>query len=54
MFFDKINEKAKVVAGIGDRLLITVEANNQTNTEFAKEIIASMNLKSMGMVTKDD
>jgi len=52
--FDKRNNKANVVAGIGNRLLITVEANNQSDSEKAKDILASMNLKSMIMVTNKE
>jgi len=52
--FDKRNNKANVVAGIGNRLLITVVANNQTDTEKSKDILASMNLKSMVIVTNRD
>lgn len=49
--FDKKNNKASVVAGVGDRLLITVEGNNQTDVEKVKSVLTSMNLKSMSMIT---
>ena len=49
--FDKVNRKANVVVGVGNRLLITVEGSNQSDTEYSKDILASMNLKSMIMVT---
>ena len=49
--FDKKNNKATVIAGVGDRLMISVEANNQTNVEKVKEVLASMNIKSMIIVT---
>ena len=35
--------------GIGNRLLITIEANNQLDAEKSKDILAFMNLKSMVM-----
>ena len=47
--FEKINNKANVVVGIGNRLLITIEANNQFDAEKSKDILAFMNLKSMVM-----
>ena len=47
--FEKINKKANVVVGIGNRLLITIEANNQLDAEKSKDILAFMNLKSMLM-----
>jgi hypothetical protein len=47
--FEKINNKANVVVGIGNRLLITIEANNQSDAEKSKDILAFMNLKSMVM-----
>jgi hypothetical protein len=50
--FEKINNKANVTAGIGNRLLITIEANNQSDSEKSKDILALINLKSMLMVTK--
>jgi len=47
--FEKINKKANVIVGIGNRLLITIEANNQLDAEKSKDILAFMNLKSMLM-----
>ena len=47
--FEKINKKAIVVVGIGNRILITIEANNQSDAEKAKDILAFMNLKSLLM-----
>ena len=47
--FEKINNKANVVVGVGNRLLITIEANNQSDAEKSKDILALMNLKSMVM-----
>ncbi len=47
--FEKINKKANVVVGIGNRLLISVEANNQLDAEKSKDILALVNLKSMVM-----
>jgi hypothetical protein len=47
--FEKINNKANVVVGIGNRLLISVEANNQLDAEKSKDILALVNLKSMVM-----
>jgi len=47
--FEKINKKANVVIGIGNRLLISVEANNQLDAEKSKDILALVNLKSMVM-----
>jgi hypothetical protein len=47
--FEKIYKKANVVVGIGNRLLITVEANNQLDAEKSKDILALVNLKSMVM-----
>jgi len=45
--FDKKNNKASVVAGVGDRILITVEANNQDNVDMVKSVLTSINLKSL-------
>ena len=50
--FDKKNNKASVVAGIGNRLLVSIEANNQSGTEEVNEILTSMNLDGMAMVSK--
>ena len=50
--FEKINNKASVTAGIGNRLLITIEANNQSDSEKSKDILALINLKSIIMVIK--
>ena len=47
--FEKNYNKATVMMGFGNRLLITVEANNQQNAEMSKDIISAMNLKSMMM-----
>ena len=46
--FEKINKKANVVVGIGNRLLITIEANNQLDAEKSKDILAFMNLEEYG------
>tara|TARA_B110000285_G_scaffold124937_1_gene140974 strand:+ start:157 stop:759 length:603 start_codon:yes stop_codon:yes gene_type:complete len=51
--FEKINNKASVTAGIGNRLLITIEANNQSDAEKSKDILSLINLKSIIMVTKN-
>jgi len=47
--FEKNYNKATVMMGFGNRLLITVEANNQQNAEMSKDIISAMNLKSIMM-----
>jgi hypothetical protein len=52
--FEKINNKSNVVAGIGNRLLITIEANNQSDSEKTKDILALVNLKSMVMFTNKE
>lgn len=52
--FEKINNKSNVAAGIGNRLLITIEANNQSDSEKTKDILALMNLKSMVMFTNKE
>jgi hypothetical protein len=50
--FEKVNNKAKVEVGVGNRLLISVEANNQLDAEKSKDIISLMNLKSLDMAIK--
>lgn len=52
--FEKNHNKATVVMGVGNRLLITVEANNQLDAEKSKDIIASMNLKSIMMAINSE
>ena len=52
--FEKINKKANVVLGIGNRLLISVEANNQLDAEKSKDVLALVNLKSLVMAINKD
>jgi hypothetical protein len=47
--FQKINKKANVVVGIGNRLLISVQANNQLDAEKSKDILALVNFRSILM-----
>ena len=47
--FQKINKKANVVVGVANRLLISVEANNQLDAEKAKDILALVNFRSIMM-----
>ena len=52
--FEKINKKANVVIGVQDRLLITVESNNQIDTQKSKDVIALINLDFIALVIKKD
>ena len=47
--FQKINKKANVVVGVANRLLISVEANNQLDAEKSKDILALVNFRSIMM-----
>jgi len=51
--FEKIYKKARVDVGIGNRLIISVEANNQLDAEKSKDIISLMNLKNLDMHIKE-
>lgn len=45
--FKKGSKKATVVLGIAERFLITIDAENQTDTEFVKEIAKSIDVSAL-------
>ena len=45
--YSKSNKTAKVTYGLGYRFLLTMEANNQSNTDFLKGIAMKMDLKKL-------
>lgn len=48
--FKKKSGDASVVLGVSDRFLISVEANNQENTDLVKEIIQDMDIKKLSEI----
>lgn len=48
--FKKGNKKAIVFLYLGDRFFLYVEADNQKNTEFVKEIARKMNLETLAVL----
>lgn len=45
--FRKKSGKASIVLGIGSRFMLTVEADNQEDTEYVKEVVKSMDLDGL-------
>lgn len=45
--FKKSSKSASVVLGVAERFLITVEAQNQTDTEFVKEVAKSIDISTL-------
>jgi len=45
--FRKKDKDAEAVIGVNNRLLITVTANNQENTEYVKSVMKSMDLEGL-------
>jgi len=45
--FRKIDKEATLALGIGDRFFMTVEANNQSGTDFVKSVAKKMDLNGL-------
>ncbi|PLX03149.1 MAG: hypothetical protein C0594_10860, partial [Marinilabiliales bacterium] len=48
--YDKVNKDANIVLGIGSRFLLTIEADDQENTYFVKEVAQSMDLDDLSSI----
>lgn len=45
--FQKKSNDAEAVLGVNNRLIITVDANNQENTDYVKSVLKSMDLEGL-------
>jgi hypothetical protein len=45
--FKKKEKRATVTVGVAERFIVVAEADNQTDTEFMKSVLKSMNLKEL-------